>query len=114
MIKLFILNTNSSKQYIDQLNIAYSIFKDCPENTKLTDTNQFKEYFLENIDIVIANKLPNDVYKIIRRKKIVIITIDKYQSQDAAFVEIDGVLMEKPIVDRLYRTLAIADRIKSQ
>lgn len=40
--------------------------------------------------------------------------IDKYQSQDAAFVEIDGVLMEKPIVDRLYRTLAIADRIKSQ
>ena len=82
MIKLFILNINSSKQYIDQLNIAYSIFKDCPENTKLIDANQFKEYFLENIDIVIANKLPNEVYKIIRRKKIVIITIDKYQFQE--------------------------------
>lgn len=40
--------------------------------------------------------------------------IDKYQSQDAAFVEIDGVLMEKPILDRLYRTIAIADRIKSK
>jgi|TARA_B110000444_G_scaffold133605_1_gene125504 citrate lyase beta subunit len=39
--------------------------------------------------------------------------IDKYQSQDAAFVKIDGILMEKPVVDRLYRTLAIADRIKS-
>ena len=39
--------------------------------------------------------------------------IDKYQSQDAAFVEIDGILLEKPVVDRLYRTLAIADRIKS-
>ena len=29
-------------------------------------------------------------------------------------LEIDGVLMEKPILDRLYRTIAIADRIKSK
>jgi (S)-citramalyl-CoA lyase len=37
--------------------------------------------------------------------------IAKYEAQDKAFVEIDGVLMEKPIVERLYRTLAIAERI---
>jgi (S)-citramalyl-CoA lyase len=39
--------------------------------------------------------------------------ISKYEAQDKAFVEIDGVLMEKPIVERLYRTLAIAARINS-
>ena len=37
--------------------------------------------------------------------------IAKYEAQDKAFVEIDGVLMEKPILERLYRTLAIAERI---
>ncbi|MBT3917061.1 MAG: CoA ester lyase [Rhodospirillaceae bacterium] len=39
--------------------------------------------------------------------------IAKYEAQDKAFVEIDGVLMEKPIVERLYRTLSIAERIES-
>jgi len=37
--------------------------------------------------------------------------IAKYESQEKAFVEIDGVLMEKPVIQRLYRTLAIAERI---
>ncbi len=39
--------------------------------------------------------------------------IAKYEAQDKAFVEIDGVLMEKPIVERLYRTLAIAEQINA-
>lgn len=38
--------------------------------------------------------------------------IAKYESQDKAFVEIDGVLMEKPVVERLYRMLAISKRIE--
>jgi (S)-citramalyl-CoA lyase len=40
--------------------------------------------------------------------------IKKYEAQDEAFVEIDGVLMEKPIVERLYRVIAIGERIKSR
>jgi (S)-citramalyl-CoA lyase len=39
--------------------------------------------------------------------------IAKYEAQEKAFVEIDGVLMEKPVVERLYRTLAIAERIEN-
>ena len=37
--------------------------------------------------------------------------IKKYESQNMAFAEIDGVLMEKPVVDRLYRIIAIAEQI---
>ena len=37
--------------------------------------------------------------------------IEKYESQDKGFAVIDGTLMEKPIVQRLYRTIAIAERI---
>jgi (S)-citramalyl-CoA lyase len=40
--------------------------------------------------------------------------IKKYESQDRAFVEIDGVLMEKPVVERLYRIIAIADQIDNR
>jgi (S)-citramalyl-CoA lyase len=39
--------------------------------------------------------------------------ISKYEAQSKAFVEIDGVLLEKPILERLYRTLAIAERINN-
>ncbi|MEE3000748.1 MAG: HpcH/HpaI aldolase/citrate lyase family protein, partial [Pseudomonadota bacterium] len=39
--------------------------------------------------------------------------IKKYEEQDKAFVKIDGILMEKPVLQRLYRTLAIAKRIES-
>jgi citrate lyase beta subunit len=37
--------------------------------------------------------------------------IDKYEAQDQAFVVIDGVILEAPVLQRLYRTLAIAERI---
>jgi citrate lyase beta subunit len=37
--------------------------------------------------------------------------IKKYEAQDQAFVVIDGVILEAPVLQRLYRTLAIADRI---
>jgi citrate lyase beta subunit len=37
--------------------------------------------------------------------------IGKYEAQDQAFVVIDGVILEAPVLQRLYRTLAIADRI---
>ncbi|MBT3991941.1 MAG: CoA ester lyase [Rhodospirillaceae bacterium] len=39
--------------------------------------------------------------------------IAKYEAQDKAFVEIDGVLMEKPVVERLYRMVSISERIKN-
>jgi len=37
--------------------------------------------------------------------------IEKYEAQDQAFVVIDGVILEAPVLQRLYRTLAIAERI---
>ena len=37
--------------------------------------------------------------------------ISKFEAQDQGFAEIEGILMEKPVVQRLYRTLAIAERI---
>ena len=37
--------------------------------------------------------------------------IAKYEAQDQAFVVIDGVILEAPVLQRLYRTLAIAERI---
>ena len=37
--------------------------------------------------------------------------IKKYESQNKAFVSINGVLMEKPVVDRLYHKIAIAEKI---
>ncbi len=96
MKKIFILNVNSSKQYVDQLDIAYSIFKGSSEDVKIIDSAQFKEDFLENIDIVIANKLPKDMYKIISKKKIVIITIDKYQlKENISDIYIDYLQKEK-------------------
>lgn len=39
--------------------------------------------------------------------------IAKYEAQDKGFAIIDGALMEKPVVQRLYRTIAIAERIGS-
>jgi len=39
--------------------------------------------------------------------------IAKYEAQDQAFVVIDGVILEAPVLQRLYRTLAIAERIKA-
>ncbi|MEK9679104.1 MAG: CoA ester lyase, partial [Rhodospirillaceae bacterium] len=38
--------------------------------------------------------------------------IAKFEAQDQAFTIIDGVIMEKPVVERLYRTIAIADRLQ--
>ena len=40
--------------------------------------------------------------------------IKKYESQDKAFVEIDGILMEKPVIERLYRIVAISELIKDK
>ena len=40
--------------------------------------------------------------------------IKKYESQDKAFVEIDGILMEKPVVERLYRIIAISELIDNK
>lgn len=40
--------------------------------------------------------------------------IKKYESQDKAFVEIDGILMEKPVIERLYRIVAISELIKNK
>lgn len=40
--------------------------------------------------------------------------IKKYESQDRAFVEIDGILMEKPVVERLYRIIAISELIDNK
>ena len=37
--------------------------------------------------------------------------IAKYEAQDAAFTIIDGTIMERPVVERLYRAIAIAERI---
>ena len=37
--------------------------------------------------------------------------IAKFEAQDQAFTIIDGTIMEKPVVERLYRTIAIAERI---
>jgi len=37
--------------------------------------------------------------------------IAKFEAQDQAFVVIDGVILEAPVLQRLYRTIAIADRI---
>jgi citrate lyase beta subunit len=37
--------------------------------------------------------------------------VAKYEAQDQAFVVIDGVILEAPVLQRLYRTLAIAERI---
>jgi len=37
--------------------------------------------------------------------------IAKYEAQDQAFTIIDGTIMEKPVVERLYRTIAISERI---
>ncbi len=39
--------------------------------------------------------------------------VAKYEAQDKGFAVIDGVLMEKPVLRRLYRTIAIAKRIES-
>ncbi len=38
--------------------------------------------------------------------------IAKFEARDQAFTIIDGVIMEKPVVERLYRTIAIADRLQ--
>ena len=40
--------------------------------------------------------------------------IKKYESQDKAFLEIDGILMEKPVVERLYRIIAISELINNK
>ena len=40
--------------------------------------------------------------------------IEKYESQDRAFVEIDGILMEKPVVEHLYRIIAIDELIDNK
>ena len=40
--------------------------------------------------------------------------IKKYESQDKAFVEIDGLLMEKPVIERLYRIIAISELIDNK
>ena len=37
--------------------------------------------------------------------------IAKFEAQDQAFTIIDGIVMEKPVVERLYRTIAISERI---
>ncbi len=37
--------------------------------------------------------------------------IAKFEAQDQAFTIIDGIIMEKPVVERLYRTIAIAERL---
>ncbi len=37
--------------------------------------------------------------------------IAKFEAQDQAFVVIDGVILEAPVLQQLYRTLAIAERI---
>lgn len=37
--------------------------------------------------------------------------IAKYEAQDQAFVVIDGTILEAPVLARLYRTIAIAERI---
>ena len=38
--------------------------------------------------------------------------ISKFKAQDKAFTIIDGTVLEKPVLERLYRTIAIAERIK--
>ena len=37
--------------------------------------------------------------------------ISKFEAQDQAFTIIDGIVMEKPVLERLYRTIAISERI---
>ena len=63
----------------------------------------------KQIDIInqVFSPIPEEVQK---AKEL----IKKYESQDKAFVEIDGVLMEKPVVERLYRIIAIADQIDNR
>lgn len=38
--------------------------------------------------------------------------IAKFEAQDQAFTVIDGTIMEKPVVERLYRLIAIAERAR--
>ena len=38
--------------------------------------------------------------------------IAKFEAQDQAFTIIDNTIMEKPVVEQLYRTIALAERIK--
>ncbi|MFP6735646.1 MAG: CoA ester lyase, partial [Rhodospirillales bacterium] len=37
--------------------------------------------------------------------------IAKFEAQDQAFVVIDGEILEAPVIERLYRTIAAADSI---
>ena len=89
MRKIFLYASISEDIYFSQLALAYKLLKKKDKDLKFIDTNSIEPKYINKYDIVISSNLPKVFENYAKKKKIILIYLDKFEKKNQCDILID-------------------------
>ena len=89
MKKIFLYDSGSEDIYSSQLALAYKLLKKKDKDLKFIDTNSVEPEYINKYDIVISSNLSKTFENYAKKKKIILIYLDKFEKKNQCDIIID-------------------------
>ncbi len=89
MKKIFLYDSRAKDVYSNQLALAYKLLKKKDKNLKLIDTNSVGPKYINKYDIVVSSNLSKIYEDYAKKKKIILIYLDKFEKREKCDIIID-------------------------